>query len=216
MKRGMDVIGAFGGLVLLAPLFVIVAVLIKIDSAGPVLFRQERLGKGFRPFWIYKFRTMVRDAPMRGGTVTTTADPRITPIGAILRRTKIDELAQLINVLKGDMSFVGPLRPEVRHYVEMYRQDYESILTMRPGITDLASLKRPDEQAFLAKFENPEEEYAQNLLPEKLRLGKEYLRRSSLIFDLSLILKTLLVLIVRKNWWAEKQPSVVSYHYHSD
>jgi lipopolysaccharide/colanic/teichoic acid biosynthesis glycosyltransferase len=153
---------------------------------------------------------MVRDAPMQGGTVTTTTDPRITRIGVILRRTKIDELPQLLNVLKGDMSLVGPLRPEVRHYVEMFRQHYESILTMRPGITDLASLKRPDEQEFLAKFENPEAEYVQHLLPEKLQLGKEYLRRSSLIFDLNLILKTLFVLIVRKNRWAEKERPGVS------
>jgi lipopolysaccharide/colanic/teichoic acid biosynthesis glycosyltransferase len=156
---------------------------------------------------------MVEDAPMKGGTVTATTDPRITPIGAILRKTKIDELPQLFNVLKGDMSLVGPLRPEVRYYVDMFRPQYEAILTMRPGLTDLASLKRPDEQEFLAKFENPEEEYAQHLLPEKLQLGKDYLQRASLIFDLSLIVKTLLVLIVRKNWWAEKEPSVVSYHY---
>jgi lipopolysaccharide/colanic/teichoic acid biosynthesis glycosyltransferase len=216
MKRGMDIIGAFGGLVLLAPLFVIVAILIKMDSPGPVLFRQERLGKGFRAFWIYKFRTMVRDAPMRGGTVTTTADPRITQIGAILRRTKIDELPQLLNVLKGDMSLVGPLRPEVSCYVEIFRTDYESILTMRPGITDLASLKRPNEQECLAQFENPEVEYVQRLLPEKLQLGKEYLRRSSLVFDVTLIMKTLFVLIVRKNWWAEKHSPVVSYHSPSD
>jgi lipopolysaccharide/colanic/teichoic acid biosynthesis glycosyltransferase len=216
MKRGLDIVSAFFGLVLLAPLFAVVAVLIKMDSPGSVFFRQERIGKGFRAFWIYKFRTMVSNAPMIGGTVTTTSDPRITKFGAMLRATKIDELPQLINVLKGDMSLVGPLRPEVRPYVEMFRQHYEAILTMRPGITDLASLKRPDEQAFLAKFENPEEEYAEHLLPEKLQLGKEYLRRSSLIFDLSLILKTLLVLIVRKNWWAEKQPPAVSYHYHSD
>ena len=205
MKRAVDILGAFGGLFLLAPVFAIVSVLIKIDSPGSVFFRQERIGKNFRPFWIYKFRTMVSDAPMRGGTVTTTDDPRITRIGAILRRTKIDELPQLFNVLKGDMSLVGPLRPEVRHYVEMFKQQYESILTMRPGITDLASLKRPNEQEFLAQFDNPEAEYAQHLLPEKLQLGHEYLRRSSLVFDLNLIMKTLLVLIVRKNRWTDKQ-----------
>lgn len=215
MKRTLDMVAAFGGLLVLAPVFAIVSVLIKITSPGPVFFRQERIGKGFRAFWIYKFRTMVCDAPMRGGTVTTTTDPRITRIGAILRRTKIDELPQLLNVLKGDMSLVGPLRPEVRLYVEMFREHYEAILTMRPGITDLASLKRPDEQAFLAKFEDPEAEYRQYLLPEKLQLGKEYLRRSSLIFDLSLIAKTLLVLIFRKNWWAEKTTSDRVLHYPS-
>jgi lipopolysaccharide/colanic/teichoic acid biosynthesis glycosyltransferase len=208
MKRGVDILGALGGLLFLSPLFAIVAVLIRMDSPGPVFFRQERIGKGFRAFKIYKFRTMVRDAPLKGGTVTTTDDPRITRVGAILRRTKIDELPQLINVLKGDMSLVGPLRPEVRHYVEMFRQHYESILTMRPGITDLASLKRPNEQEFLAKFENPEAEYVQHLLPEKLQLGKEYLRRSSLVFDLVLIVKTLHVLIVRKDRRADRQAPV--------
>ena len=204
MKRALDILAALLGLLLLAPLFALVALLIKIDSPGSVFFRQERIGKGFRSFWIYKFRTMVRDAPLRGGTVTTTHDPRITRLGAMLRETKIDELPQLINVLKGDMSLVGPLRPEVREYVEMFRKHYESILTVRPGITDLASLKRPNEQGVLAAFENPEEEYIRHLLPEKLQLGEEYLRRSSLGFDLTLIAKTLLVLVLRKNPWADK------------
>jgi lipopolysaccharide/colanic/teichoic acid biosynthesis glycosyltransferase len=206
MKRGVDILAAAVGLLFLAPLFVVVSVLIKTDSSGPVFFRQERIGKGFRPFGIYKFRTMVRDAPLRGGALTATGDPRITRVGKILRRTKIDELPQLINVLIGDMSLVGPLRPEVRQYVDLFQKEYESILTVRPGITDPASLKRPDEQAVLAAFENPEAEYIERLLPEKLRLGKEYLQRSSLVFDLTLIAKTLLVLIIRKNPWAEKSP----------
>jgi lipopolysaccharide/colanic/teichoic acid biosynthesis glycosyltransferase len=126
-------------------------------------------------------------------------------VGKILRQTKVDELPQLINVVRGDMSLVGPLRPEVRQYVELFREHFESILTMRPGITDLASLKRPDEQGILAAFENPEEEYIRHLLPEKLHLGKEYLGRSSLVFDLTLLLKTFLVLILRKNPWAGKR-----------
>jgi lipopolysaccharide/colanic/teichoic acid biosynthesis glycosyltransferase len=205
VKRGLDIIVAFAGLIILAPLFGFVALLIKLDSPGPVFFRQERIGKGFRPFGIYKFRTMVKDAPLRGGVLTAGADSRITNVGNILRQTKIDELPQLLNVLRGDMSLVGPLRPEVRKYVELFEKAYESILTMRPGITDLASLKRPNEQAVLARFENPEAEYIQHLLPEKLRLGEEYLRRSSVIFDLTLIIKTLLVLILRKNPWAEER-----------
>jgi lipopolysaccharide/colanic/teichoic acid biosynthesis glycosyltransferase len=204
VKRGVDILAAVLGLIILAPLFVLVALLIKADSPGPVSFRQERIGKEFRPFRIYKFRTMVQDAPLRGGALTASGDPRITRVGKILRRAKIDELPQLINVLKGDMSLVGPLRPEVRHYVELFRRPYESILTMRPGITDLASLKRPNEQGILAAFEDPEEEYVRHLLPEKLQLGEEYLRRSSLVFDLTVIAKTLLVLILRKNPWAEK------------
>lgn len=202
MKRGFDILAATAGLVVLAPFFAIVALLIKTDSPGPVFFRQERMGKGFQPFWIYKFRTMVQDAPLRGGVLTSSQDPRITRVGKILRRTKIDELPQLINVLLGDMSFVGPLRPEVRKYVELFQKRYEAILTMRPGITDLASLKRPDEQGILAGFENPEEEYIHRLLPEKLQLGEEYLRHSSLLFDVGLVVKTLAVLMFRRNPWA--------------
>jgi lipopolysaccharide/colanic/teichoic acid biosynthesis glycosyltransferase len=194
VKRGLDIGGSAFGLLLLAPVFAIVAVLIKIDSPGPVFFRQERIGRGFGAFLIYKFRTMVPDAPLKGGTVTTTNDPRITRLGAILRHTKIDELPQLINVLKGEMSLVGP-RPEVREYVELFRQHYETTLTVRPGITDLASLKYRDEAALLARSENPEEEYVRRILPDKLRLAEEYVRRASLALDLVLIFKTVLKLV---------------------
>lgn len=204
MKRAVDIMAALVGLIVLAPLFAVVAILIKADSPGTVFFRQERMGKGFRPFWIYKFRTMVKDPSLTGRLLTAGHDPRITNVGRILRHTKIDELPQLLNVLRGDMSLVGPLRPEVRQYVELFKKRYESILTMRPGITDLASLKRPNEQAILAGFENPEEEYIQRLLPEKLRLGEEYLRQCSVVYDLTLIVKTLLVLILKKNPWAEE------------
>lgn len=194
MKRGFDIIAALSGLIVLAPLFAIVALLVKADSAGPIFFRQERIGRGFRPFWIYKFRTMIQDAPQRGGILTAGGDPRITRAGCILRQTKIDELPQLINVLRGDMSLVGP-RPEVPKYVKMFRHRYVLILAVRPGITDLASLKYRDEAAILARSENPESEYVGHILPDKLWLAEEYIRRSSLTFDFIVIFKTFMKLI---------------------
>jgi lipopolysaccharide/colanic/teichoic acid biosynthesis glycosyltransferase len=192
-KRVCDFGAGLTGVLCLSPLFLVVAILIKRDSEGPVLFKQERMGKDRRSFVIYKFRTMVRDAPRKGGTLTCGDDPRITRIGRFLRRTKIDELPQLINVLKGEMSIVGP-RPEVREYVECFRKDYDEILKVRPGITDLASLKFRDEAAILARCLNPEETYVKCILPEKIELGKQYVRRSSLVFDLGLIFKTLAAL----------------------
>jgi lipopolysaccharide/colanic/teichoic acid biosynthesis glycosyltransferase len=193
MKRVFDIVMATIGLIVLSPLFLLVAVLIKIDSHGPIFFRQERIGKRFRPFLIYKFRTMVENAEQIGSKITYRNDPRITRIGQFLRKTKIDELPQIINVFKGEMSLVGP-RPEVRQYVEIYRQDYETILTVRPGITDLASLKYPDEEALLGHCNNPQEEYLRHVLPDKINLNKESIKHSSFFFDLTLILKTLLKL----------------------
>jgi lipopolysaccharide/colanic/teichoic acid biosynthesis glycosyltransferase len=190
MKRIFDIVVSVLGLVLVSPLFLLIAMLIKLDSRGPVLFRQERIGKAFRPFLIYKFRTMVQDAPKRGSLITYGSDARITRVGRMLRNTKLDELPQLFNVLLGQMSFVGP-RPEVPCYVELFRKDYEDILKVRPGITDLASLKYRDEAAFLGNTKNPEEEYVNHVLPDKIELAKEYLRQSSLIFDIGLIARTL-------------------------
>jgi lipopolysaccharide/colanic/teichoic acid biosynthesis glycosyltransferase len=137
---------------------------------------------------------MRQDFDSQGRLITIGADPRITRIGRFLRKTKIDELPQLINVVKGDMSFVGP-RPEVRKYVAEFQKDYEDILKVRPGITDLASLKYRDEASLLGKAENPEEEYVRHVLPDKIRLAKDYLQHSSFLFDLSLIIKTLFRLV---------------------
>jgi lipopolysaccharide/colanic/teichoic acid biosynthesis glycosyltransferase len=195
MKRAFDLVVALLGLVLLSPLMAIAALLVKLDSNGPIFFRQERMGIRFRPFFIYKFRTMVQDAPQMGSLITCGDDPRITRIGRLLRKTKIDELPQLINILKGEMAFVGP-RPEIREYVELFRQDYEEILKVRPGITDLASLKYQDEAALLGESSNPTREYVTQILPDKIRLGKDYINRSSFLFDLSLIFKTLINLFV--------------------
>jgi lipopolysaccharide/colanic/teichoic acid biosynthesis glycosyltransferase len=192
MKRALDIVVALAGLLLLAPLFAVTAVMIKLDSAGPVFFKQQRIGKSFRPFCIYKFRTMI-PGDHRAMFLTVGADPRITRIGKYLRASKIDELPQLFNVLKGDMSLVGP-RPEVPCYVELFRRDYEHILKVRPGLTDLASLKYSDEASILGQSENPEGEYVRRLLPDKIQLAKEYIRRSSFLFDMRLIFATVIKL----------------------
>jgi lipopolysaccharide/colanic/teichoic acid biosynthesis glycosyltransferase len=183
-------------LVLLAPLFALIGLLIKLDSTGPVFFCQERIGLGLKKFVIYKFRTMVADASVRGGLLTAPEDSRITRLGKILRKTKIDELPQLINVFRGEMSFVGP-RPEVAKYVDLFRRDYGEILQVQPGITDLASLKYRDEAAILRLASDPEREYLTRVLPDKIALGKEYVRRSSFCFDMSLIFKTLVKVFTR-------------------
>ena len=190
MKRTFDILVAAIGLVLFAPLFLLIAILIKVDSKGPVFFRQLRIGRNFRAFEIYKFRTMVQKAPQLGTPITYGHDSRITRAGRLLRKAKLDELPQLINVLKGEMSFVGP-RPEVPQYVELFRRDYMEILTVRPGITDLASLKYRDEASLLGEAVNPEEEYVNHVLPDKIEMAKDYLQRSSFGFDLSVIVKTI-------------------------
>jgi len=201
MKRAFDIITSSVGLILLAPVFLVVAAAAWVTSGSPVLFHQQRIGRRFHPFTIYKFRTMIVDAPNKGGPITSGADPRITRLGAVLRRFKIDELPQLINVLKGDMSFVGP-RPEMPEFVAMFERDYREILQVRPGITDLASLKYRHEAEILEQFENPQDAYLRCILPDKIRLAKEYVRQSSLLLDLGLILKTLFGLANGTTWKA--------------
>ena len=192
-KRAFDISVSVAGLIVLLPLLLLVATAIKLDSSGPVFFSQWRVGRRFRRFGIYKFRTMIDDAFDRGLPITVGQDSRITRVGKILRKTKIDELPQLLNVLKGDMSLVGP-RPEVPRYVELFRPDYEHILKVRPGLTDLASLKYSDEASILGQSANPEGDYVARLLPDKIRLAKEYIQRSSLLFDVKLIVETIIKL----------------------
>jgi lipopolysaccharide/colanic/teichoic acid biosynthesis glycosyltransferase len=189
IKRTFDIAVSSLALLVCSPLFIVIAALVKLDSRGPVFFVQQRVGKYFRLFRIYKFRSMVEDAPRQGGPITFGKDGRITRVGWFLRKGKLDELPQLFNVLKGDMSLVGP-RPEVPTYVQMFRHDYEEILQVHPGITDLASLKYRDEAALLAESMNPEREYVEHVLPDKIKLAKEYVRKSSFFFDLALILRT--------------------------
>lgn len=190
MKRCFDFAAALTGLVLLSPVYLLIALAVRCTSRGPIFFLQERVGRGFRRFKIYKFRTMVIDAPKLGLQITAGEDPRITRVGRFLRKWKLDELPQLANVLKGEMSLVGP-RPEVPRYVEMFREDYACVLSVRPGITDPASLKYRDEAAILAQSSNPEETYVREILPEKITLAKQYVAQASLRGDIALIWKTI-------------------------
>ena len=196
IKRIIDVLGSAFGLILLSPLLLAAAAAIKLTSPGPVLFTQERVGRGFRRFRILKLRTMHH----RGGQailpvpqITSGGDPRVTRVGRILRKLKLDELPQLVNVLRGDMSLVGP-RPEVPRYVELFRTDYEEVLRCRPGLTDLASIKYRHEEEILAAAPDPEQAYVTTVLPDKIALGKEYVRTRSILLDLRIMLKTLRVL----------------------
>ncbi len=185
---------AIFGLIVFFPVMIICAVLTRLGSKGPVLFRQKRVGKDFELFEILKFRSMVVDAPSLGAQVTVDRDPRITGAGRIMRKTKLDELPQLFNVLKGEMSFVGP-RPEVPEYVEMFRDDYTQLLTVRPGITGLSAIKFRNEEDILAAAADPKQAYIQEVLPEKIALAKEYIGRTSLLYDVKLILLTLLRIV---------------------
>jgi len=193
MKRVLDVVLSALGLLLLAPVFAFVAIALKREGAGPVLFRQERVGRGFRPFKILKFRTMVRNAARLGPGITPGHDPRVTRVGAFLRWTKLDELPQLWNVLKGDMSLVGP-RPELPHYARMFEDDYRDILRVRPGITDLASLAYRDEGGRLDRETDPERAYVEEILPDKIRLARTYVARASFAYDMRIIGETILLL----------------------
>jgi lipopolysaccharide/colanic/teichoic acid biosynthesis glycosyltransferase len=196
-KRLFDVLGAAVSLVLLAPLMVLVAVAVRLDSPGPVLFRQERVGRHGRPFRIHKFRTMQVDATGRGPLLTASGDPRVTRVGAALRRHRLDELPQLIDVLKGDMSLVGP-RPEVPRYVALYPPDLrERVLAVRPGITDPSSLDFLDEGELLARAADPEREYVDVILPRKLRRAADYADRATFATDLRVIGRTLGLLVRR-------------------
>ena len=186
MKRLLDLLVSIVGLLVLWPLFLVIAVLIRRDSRGPVLFRQERVGRFFHSFTILKFRTMVENAGELGPDHPRANDTRVTPFGRFLRRTKLDELPSLVNVLRGEMSLVGP-RPELRKYVSAYREQFEEVLRVRPGITDMASMIYRDEDALLARSETPEDTYLHVILPEKLRLSIQYTREASLFYDFKLV-----------------------------
>ncbi|WP_067065706.1 sugar transferase [Roseateles chitosanitabidus] len=190
-KRLFDIVCAGLGLLLLSPLLVAVAAWIKLDSRGPVMFRQERVGRHGKPFRIHKFRTMRVDAPKLGPQITIGEDARITRSGRWLRASKVDELPQLWDVLRGAMSLVGP-RPEVPRYVALYPAGLrEVVLSVRPGITDPASLSFRNESELLAKAADPEREYVEVVMPMKLGLAADYVRNASLMGDIRLILATL-------------------------
>lgn len=191
-KRIFDFSASLLGLILLAPLLAAIAVAIRIESSGPAFFLQERVGLQGRLFRIVKFRTMRRNAPGEGPQITVGADPRITRLGSLLRRSKLDELPQLINVLKGEMSLVGP-RPEVPAFMARYTPEQRAvILSVRPGITDFAAIEFSDEADILARARDPEEAYVNEVMPRKFALYKRYVDERSLWLDLKLIGKTLL------------------------
>ncbi len=189
-KRLFDILISLGLLGLLWPLLLVVAALVWIESGRPILFSQLRIGRRFQWFRIWKFRSMRSDRA--GLRITVQGEARVTTVGKFIRATKIDELPQLWNVLRGDMSMVGP-RPELPEYVEFYRHRYRNVLELRPGVTDLASLRFCDEEVMLAAAADPQREYLERLLPRKLDLAEEYLRRRSPLLDAYILLRTLLV-----------------------
>lgn len=190
LKRVFDILFSGLGLLVLSPFFLIIAIRIKCDSKGPVFFKQVRVGEKGKEFKILKFRTMVVDAEKLGRQITVGADSRITKSGAFLRKYKIDELPQLINVFKGDMSLVGP-RPEVPRYVAMYNDEQKKVLDVKPGITDLASLKYKDENDILGEADDPDACYINVIMPDKLALNLDYIDKSNVFTDLGIILKTI-------------------------
>jgi lipopolysaccharide/colanic/teichoic acid biosynthesis glycosyltransferase len=196
LKRPFDIIGSALGLVLLLPLFLVIAIVIKIDSPGPVFFRQARVGKGGRLFRIFKFRSMIADASHRGTALTVRADRRITRVGEFLRRRKLDELPQLMNVLTGDMSLVGP-RPEVPEFMTFYTAEQRAIITsMRPGITDYAAILFRDESSLLDQSGDPVDIYRREIMPLKFVYYERYSREIEILNDLRIILATMILLAV--------------------
>ncbi len=194
MKRLFDIVAASCGLLVLSPVFLLLAVWIKADSRGPVFYRQSRVGHGNRDFWLYKFRSM-RVGADRAGLITVGGrDPRVTASGYYIRKYKLDELPQLINVLRGDMSIVGP-RPEVRRYVDLYTPEQMHVLDVRPGITDLASIRYRNESELLARAEDPDRYYVEVVMQDKLRINLEYVANHSFVYDMRLIFKTFWAII---------------------
>lgn len=192
-RRALDVVAASCGLLALSPLFALIALLIKSNSPGTVFFRGERIGRGGQPFRVYKFRTMMAGAFQRGPGITATGDPRVTRVGRFLRRTKLDEFPQLINVLRGDMSLVGP-RPEDPRYVALYTTAQRRVFSVRPGITSLASVRFRHEETML-QGADWERVYREEVLPAKLQIELEYLEHRSVWRDLGIIAQTILALV---------------------
>lgn len=195
LKRAFDLIASTFGLAVISPFLLLIALLIKTDSSGPVFFRQVRVGRYLRPFKIHKFRTMVVNASDLGPSVTTDIDPRVTRVGSILRKYKLDELPQLIDVLIGDMSLVGP-RPEVPKYVDAYSEmDKEVIFSVKPGITDKASIEFRNENELIANASDADSVYIEKILPNKLRYYHEYVEARSLWLDIKIIFKTVWLIL---------------------
>lgn len=189
MKRIFDILASGLGLICLCPLFAVLAIWIKCDSKGPVFYRQVRVGKDNKDFWLFKFRSMRPNSDKLGLITVGGHDPRVTRSGYYIRKYKLDEFPQLINVFKGDMSLVGP-RPEVRKYVEMYTPDQMRVLSVRPGITSLASIRYRNENDILAIAENPDKAYIEEVMPDKLAIDLEYVDKANLWTDIKIIFST--------------------------
>lgn len=193
IKRLFDLLFASLGLMMLAPLFACIALIIKLDSNGPIFFRQVRVGQFNKNFKIYKFRTMCTNAERIGALVSTGDDPRITKVGSFLRRYKLDELPQLLNVVKGEMSLVGP-RPEVSRYVDKFSKDYAEILKIKPGITDFAALEYRDENELLNGVEDPDKIYVEKILPDKIVYYRRYIEEMGFFTDILILYKTMIAI----------------------
>ena len=194
MIRFFDFILSLVGLVVLAPIFIILAIWIKIDSKGPVFYKQVRVGQNGIDFGLFKFRSMVVDADKKGLITVGGRDPRITRSGYFIRKYKLDELPQLINVLVGDMSLVGP-RPEVRKYVDLYTDEQQKVLSVKPGITDYASIEYMDENEILGKSSDPEKTYIEEIMPEKIKYNMKYIQNKNLFEYFKIILSTVLKIV---------------------
>ena len=194
MKRAFDIIASGLGLLFLSPLFIILAIWIKSDSKGPVFYKQVRVGRYNKDFYLYKFRSMYLDSDKKGLITIGNKDPRVTKSGYFIRKYKLDEFPQLINVFKGDMSLVGP-RPEVRKYVDLYTPDQLQVLSVRPGITDLASIRYRNENEILEKADNPDQYYIDVVMQDKLNINMEYVKSYSFLNDIKLIFKTFWAII---------------------
>ena len=195
--RGFDIIFSLIGLLILSPVFLLIVIIIKVTSKGSAFYKQSRVGKGSKDFWLFKFRTMYVDADKKGLLTVGGRDNRITKIGFYLRKYKLDELPQLINVLKGEMSIVGP-RPEVRKYVELYTTEQKRVLNVLPGVTDYASIVFRNENDLLALAQNPEEFYIKELIPKKIELNSKYINNQSLKEYFFIIAKTLMTAVKGK------------------
>ena len=191
MIRVFDVLLSLVGIILLTPVFLIIAVWIKVDSKGPAIYRQQRIGLNGRLFSLYKFRTMFTDSDRKGGLTVGARDPRITTVGYYLRKFKIDELPQILNVLFNDMSFVGP-RPEIKKYVDLYTPEQRHVLSIKPGITDYASIVYKDENEILGRASDPEHEYINKIMPHKILLNLTYIKKRSVEAYFSILFKTII------------------------
>jgi lipopolysaccharide/colanic/teichoic acid biosynthesis glycosyltransferase len=195
-KRFFDLTLSIPSLVILSPVFLLSAILIKIETPGPIVFSHERIGRGRKVFKLYKFRTMEKDASKIGPSITPANDPRVTKMGKLLRKFKVDEMLQIVNVVKGDMSVIGP-RPEIKKYTDRFKKDYKEILKIKPGMTDYALIAFRNEEKILSKFNDIEEGYVKEVLPEKIKLYRKYMEEMGILTDVKIFFKTILEILRR-------------------